>query len=223
MAFNPDEHFLNLKGKQYLEVKWRVLWVREEHPDCYIFTEMIEHDSGIGIAVFKCKAGFLNEKGVEVYATGYGSETKKDFNDYLEKAESKAVGRALAFLGYGTAQASELDEGERIVDAPVTPRNKGVSAPSSPTKAIASPAKPTSFEESIVKVEDWLKKKREENAGVLPLPSPNFLASLKGLYTEASDKAKTLGMEPDALENIMPVDLAETLVQLSQEISSSTT
>jgi hypothetical protein len=35
------------------------------------------------------------------------------------KAETKAVGRALAMLGYGTQFAPEMDEGERIVDSPV--------------------------------------------------------------------------------------------------------
>jgi hypothetical protein len=61
-------------------------------------------------------------------ATGHGSETKKDFPaGVLEKAESKAIGRALAALGYGTLQAGEeFDEGVsndtgqmRIADAPV--------------------------------------------------------------------------------------------------------
>ena len=42
-----------------------------------------------------------------------------------EKAETKAVGRALAMLGYGTQFAPELDEGERIVDSPV--ERKGAS------------------------------------------------------------------------------------------------
>ena len=52
-------------------------------------------------------------------SSGYGSESVKDFGDYLEKAETKAVGRALAMLGYGTQFAPELDEGDRIVDSPV--------------------------------------------------------------------------------------------------------
>lgn len=119
--FKPSEHFRNLKGQQYLEVKWRVVWFREEHADGYIKTEMVEHDPVGGLAVFKAQAGFFQriafEDGhdayppaTEVYATGYGSETRKDFTDYLEKSETKAVGRALAMLGYGTAQAIELDE-----------------------------------------------------------------------------------------------------------------
>jgi ssDNA-binding Zn-finger/Zn-ribbon topoisomerase 1 len=46
-------------------------------------------------------------------------ESKRDFGDFIEKAETKAVGRALAMLGYGTQfAADELDEGQRIVDSP---------------------------------------------------------------------------------------------------------
>jgi hypothetical protein len=44
-------------------------------------------------------------------ATDYGSETPKDFGDYIEKAATKALGRALAQLGYGTQFVGfELDE-----------------------------------------------------------------------------------------------------------------
>ena len=49
----------------------------------------------------------------------YGSEAAKDFADYAEKASTKSLGRALLALGYGTAFAPEMDEGERVVDSPV--------------------------------------------------------------------------------------------------------
>lgn len=128
-TFKPDEHFRNLKGQQYLEVKWRVVWFRDEHPEGYISSELVEHDPAGGLAVFKARVGFALDDMREVYATGYGSETRKDFADYLEKSETKAIGRALAMLGYGTAQAIELDEEERtVVDSPVDRRD----TPSSP-------------------------------------------------------------------------------------------
>lgn len=56
-----------------------------------------------------------------IISTGYGSETLSDFRDYFEKAETKAIGRALAALGYGTLFALELDEGEAIADTPQAP------------------------------------------------------------------------------------------------------
>jgi hypothetical protein len=53
----------------------------------------------------------------------YGSESVKDFPDYSEKAATKSLGRALLALGYGAGSAPELDEGERVVDSPVSRPN----------------------------------------------------------------------------------------------------
>ncbi len=114
MDFNPQEHLIDLKGKKYLKVMWRLVWFREEKPLWNIETklERLENDH----AVFTAK--IYDENGVQKSA-GHGSESIKDFKDYIEKAETKAVGRALAMLGYGTQFAPELDEEERIVDSPV--------------------------------------------------------------------------------------------------------
>lgn len=116
MAFDVNEKLVKLQGKSYLEVKWRLVWFRLEKPEWSIVTDMIEADEGH--AIFK--ATILNEKG-EVKATAHGSEAPKDFKDYLEKAETKAIGRALALVGYGTQFAPDLEEGERIVDNPISP------------------------------------------------------------------------------------------------------
>lgn len=114
-TFNPNEHMMKLKGKDYLQVMWRLVWFREDHPDWSIDANIIEADAEH--AVFK--AVICDENGVQK-CSGHGSESKRDFGDFLEKAETKAVGRALAMLGYGTQfTATELDEGERIVDSPV--------------------------------------------------------------------------------------------------------
>lgn len=115
MGFNPNDHMMNLKGKDYLQVMWRLVWFREEKPLWSIEPEVLEMDDSHAVfrAVIRDEAG-------TVKCVGHGSESKRDFGDYLEKAETKAVGRALAMLGYGTQfTATELDEGERIVDSPV--------------------------------------------------------------------------------------------------------
>lgn len=117
MAFNPMEHMMDLKGKQYLQVMWRLVWFREEHPDWSISTTLVAWDKEQQLAVFK--AEISDTKTGHAVSTGYGSESVRDFKDYMEKAETKAVGRALAMLGYGTQFAPELDEGARIVDSPV--------------------------------------------------------------------------------------------------------
>lgn len=113
--FNPNEHLIDLKGKQYLQVMWRLVWFREEKPLWCIDTKLEQLTDNH--AVFSAKIS--DECGVQK-ASGYGSESIKDFRDFIEKAETKAIGRALAMLGYGTQFAPELDEEERIVDSPVT-------------------------------------------------------------------------------------------------------
>lgn len=112
--FNPNEHLMDLKGKAYLQVMWRLVWFRDEKPDWCIDTKLEQLTDNH--AVFSAK--IFDENNIQK-AAGYGSESSKDFKDFIEKAETKAVGRALAMLGYGTQFAPEMDEGERIVDSPV--------------------------------------------------------------------------------------------------------
>jgi hypothetical protein len=107
---------LNLKGKNYLTVAYRVLWMREEHPEWSIETEYLRLDDKMAIA----KATIRNGEG-KLLAQGTKSETPQGFPDYIEKSESSAIGRALAFCGYGTQFAEELEEGERLADAPQAP------------------------------------------------------------------------------------------------------
>lgn len=113
--FNPSQHLILLKGKDYLPVAWRLVWFREDHPDWGIDTVMIERDEDHAVFVAK-----ITDEGGRIVCSGHGSESKRDFADFTEKAETKAAGRALAMLGYGTQfVGDELDEGERIVDSPI--------------------------------------------------------------------------------------------------------
>lgn len=110
---------LNLRGREYLEVKYRLVWFREEHPNWSIETELLSvtQDSAYARAVVKDETG-------RIIATSHKFESKRGFPDFIEKAETGAIGRALALVGYGTQFcADELDEGERIVDAPVEPHH----------------------------------------------------------------------------------------------------
>lgn len=120
--FNPRTKVRRLSGKSggadYLDVKWRLVWAREEHPDLQIITEIAHHEPGF--ALFKATVSFTayddHDTRVLVACTGYGSETKDDFLDYIEKAETKAVGRALHHLGYGT---ESMPEDAALADSPV--------------------------------------------------------------------------------------------------------
>ena len=121
MSFNPKYHFLNLKGKQYLPVAPRIAWFREEHPDWTIMTYAVPELSGADYCTF---AAEIHDTSGRLIAKAHKTEHEKHFADYREKAETGAIGRALALCGYGTLFAQELEEpvtpsGDiRIVDAP---------------------------------------------------------------------------------------------------------
>lgn len=142
--FQPAEHLMNIgtqkKPRMYLEVKYRLVWLREQEPDATIETEIIHIDldkevtavvsewdetqgktvkvvkRGKGLVIFKATVKLPSG----AMATGTKMENAAAFSDWLEKAETGAIGRALAGLGYGTAATDEMSEGEgRVVDAPV--------------------------------------------------------------------------------------------------------
>jgi hypothetical protein len=165
-TFNPREHLITLKNRQssseYLPVQWRLVWFRQECPNGSIETELVHLDleketeeenfvwnaekrrsekvikTGKGLAIFKATV----RDGKGGIATGTKMEKAASFGDWLEKAETGAIGRALAALGYGTQFAPELDEAHRIVDSPVDVGSNGTSHAENGNAAIASAVRP---------------------------------------------------------------------------------
>jgi hypothetical protein len=143
MAFNPNEHMMQLKSKEgskdYLPVQYRLVWFREMNPQGTVDTEEVEVDldreceSEVYVwnpekkrseKTIKQAKGYARFRAIVTdgkggRATGTKSENAASFDDYIEKAETGAVGRALAMLGYGTAFAPELDEQHRLADSPI--------------------------------------------------------------------------------------------------------
>lgn len=112
VPFDPRAHITNIKGGRYLPVSARLIWFRQEHPNADINTEI--HTLNERIAVFVCRITIPDGGS----ATGWGSCTPQQFSDgFVEKAETKARGRALAALGYATPE--DDDEGDQIADAPI--------------------------------------------------------------------------------------------------------
>lgn len=105
---------LDMRGKPYLQVAHRMVWFREERPDWRIETSFVQLNENYAIACAK----IMNEAG-HVMSMGHKREDQKHFPDFMEKAETGAIGRALAMIGYGTQFAPDLDEGERLADSPV--------------------------------------------------------------------------------------------------------
>lgn len=112
-TFDPAQHLTKIKGQDYLEVKWRLAWLRSEHPDAVLTTELHSHENGR--AIFTAHVQIPNGGS----ATGWGSETVDTFENYIEKAETKAIGRALAAVGFGTQFCDDFNDTGAIADAPV--------------------------------------------------------------------------------------------------------
>jgi hypothetical protein len=114
-----EDHLVKMKGgKLYAPVYVRIALFREDHPvaDGWgITAEIVSTDETSCLS----RASITDPDG-RVVATGHKREHKAHFPDFEEKSLTGAVGRALLMAGYGTQYAlDELDEGERIVDAPI--------------------------------------------------------------------------------------------------------
>lgn len=114
-----EDHLVKMRGgKLYAPVYVRIALFREDHPvaDGWgINAEVVSTDDASCLA----RAEIVDPQG-RVVSTGHKREHKAHFPDFEEKALTGAVGRALLMAGYGTQYAlDELDEGERIVDAPI--------------------------------------------------------------------------------------------------------
>ena len=163
-GFDPTPYLRQLHvpgrggGADYLDVKWRLLWLRKEHPDAEILTELVQHDPQM--AIFK--ATVTVPSGGK--ATGYGSETASDFPDFIEKAETKAIGRALNALGYG----AQLGESQCPED-PVPDR-----APAQPSQQVARNARPVALPRRDERPANLSQTKNEppaESPAVAPSPA----------------------------------------------------
>ena len=98
----------------YLPVAPRIAWFRKDHPYWTIITKVEKW--GDKAVVMKA---IIKDVTGQIIAMAMKKETEIGFPDYIEKAETGAIGRALAMCGYGTLQAPDFDEQERLADMPV--------------------------------------------------------------------------------------------------------
>src|SRR5258708_5613365 len=106
MEFKPQEHVIIMERKsknketnqwvttqtEYLPVQWRIFWFRIDNPKGKIDSHALTLDLERGAAIFETYV----EREDGGSARMHGSETAGDWKDYIEKAQTKSLGRALA-------------------------------------------------------------------------------------------------------------------------------
>jgi hypothetical protein len=122
MPFDPRQHLISLKGKDYLPVAARLVWLNEEAERYTITTSILKLEDTFAVVQATVTVSDKENNAVKT-ATALKREDKTHFADFLEKAETGSVGRALGMLGYGTQFAPEFDETNgqpepRVVDSP---------------------------------------------------------------------------------------------------------
>ena len=106
---SKDSGIVEIHGKQYQTVAYRVGKFREAKPGFSLTTEIIHRDAELVVM----KATIADETG-RVLSTGHSEEVRKatqiNRTSALENAETSAIGRALAALGLGGTEFASADE-----------------------------------------------------------------------------------------------------------------
>lgn len=139
--FDYTKYLMNIKGKDYLPVASRILWLRKDRPLWSIETEPLQINIEKQYAIFQAT---IRDEAGRIMAQATKMEDVRGFQDFLEKAETGAIGRALGFCGFGTQFCGE-DIAEPIpagAAAEEAPRRLSPSSPQgAPATAKAAVAK----------------------------------------------------------------------------------
>lgn len=103
-----DKGVVNIRGKEYQTVAKRISDFRAEHPLWAVTTDIQSNADTILIRAI------ISDEQSRVIASGYAEEVRDSTNinktSAVENCETSAVGRALAFLGYGGEQIASANE-----------------------------------------------------------------------------------------------------------------
>jgi len=153
---------LNLRGKPYLQIAHRLVWLTEKYANYNINTEFLKLEDDYSI----CRATLhvFDAEGNLVRSTSATKkETQKDFPDFVEKSETGSIGRALATIGIGTQFCTQdMEEGMRLADAPIPIAQKASKVANTASKAEKPPKAniptvkvSTSFNKSTETANGW--------------------------------------------------------------------
>jgi hypothetical protein len=106
---SKDSGIVNIHGRDYQTVAYRVGKFREKHPAHTLKTEVLERTEECVVM----KATIADDAG-RIIATGHSEEYRKasqiNRTSALENAETSAIGRALAAFGIGGTEFATADE-----------------------------------------------------------------------------------------------------------------
>jgi hypothetical protein len=105
---------VNINGKEYVTVSYRVKQFRDKYPDTLsILTEITKDEDNVVIM----KASIVDKD--IVLATGYAEEVRGSTNinktSALENCETSAIGRALASFGFAGTEYASADEVQHAI------------------------------------------------------------------------------------------------------------
>lgn len=111
---NQDTGIVDIRGKQYQTVAYRVQKFREAHPDYSLITR-IEDRTEDCVVVAAAICGIDGR----TLATGHAEEYRKasqiNRTSALENAETSAIGRALAAFGFGGTEFATANEVQNAI------------------------------------------------------------------------------------------------------------
>jgi hypothetical protein len=197
--FNPKDHLTKISGRDYLPVAPRIAWFRDIVPSGRIDTDFKQVGEYI-IAIAKV----YNDNG-NLIASGsamvrpYSPDKGKTSRD-IEKAETAAIGRALAVAGFGTMEAGdELNEDGYLADAPVeSSGGKTVKKVATPLTDAHTNDEPQTESNAIFRI------KSDAGVAAINAPTPEVVNTIRAVWTEntfskASDIPKATQLVIDRL------------------------
>lgn len=174
---------VDIKGRDYVLVKDRVLYFNEAYPEGMIQTDLTRYENGQVIVLAKVwpDAGKL-----ERYYTGWSQAKENDGyinkSSALENAETSAVGRALAMMGIGVIES--IASADEMVKATTPTHNSyGDEEKEWESRVSAEPEAPKTQEEKDI--DDSLAESTE--------PTKKFCATCGELATYRTGVSKKNG------------------------------
>ena len=154
---NKDTGIVNIHGRDYQTVAYRVGKFREEHKDWSLLTEIVTRTDECVVM----KATIMDPSG-RVLATGHSEEYRADgkinATSALENSETSAIGRALAALGLGGTEFASADEVSRAVSG------QKQSVKDIGARGRVEPRRRKVIEDSVILVRDYLAENRDFDA-----------------------------------------------------------